>query len=132
MCKLKKKRLLATLGLAFGLMTAAGTAQAGIYDKDINLTVKAFNGSNSTVYDTAVTNGGLIHLHVYSVGGDYTVDARARTKGGDTSKWVRRVGDNHTVQWTSRYGAGVEEQIQFSNNLLTPVEVRIIGFFRNN
>lgn len=129
--KLKKKKLISVICLSLGLLATAGTTQAVYDDVSYKEYVGSFNGSASTAYQTKRGAKTMVLLNSYNVEGKYTVDARVHIKGGSSSGWTN-IGDNEQVAWGDSNFPGVQERIDFSNGLLTPIELTITGSWRNN
>ncbi|RFA32138.1 hypothetical protein CAI16_18980 [Virgibacillus dokdonensis] len=128
--KLKKKKL-AVLGLAVGLLAIGGTAQAGTSYSSYNTTVGKFNGNGYTGYQTKSSSGTYGDLRSNTVGGNYVVDARMQASSG-TGSWVRNVTDNDTRSLPNSVARGSSARVQFSNDLTTPVNVQVTGSWRSN
>ncbi|WP_026105185.1 hypothetical protein [Halalkalibacterium ligniniphilum] len=126
-----KKNKLAVLGLAVGLLAFGGAVQAGTSYSYYNTTVGKFNGSGYTGYQTKASSGTYGHLDSRSVGGSYVVDARMQASSG-TGSWVRNVTDNDFRSLPNSVPAGTSARVQFSNDLDTPVDVQVTGYWRSN
>ncbi|MGM0836762.1 MAG: hypothetical protein ACQEV7_11440 [Bacillota bacterium] len=125
---MKKRKIIGTTCLTLSLLTLAGISQAAV-SHGYSETVGKFNGSAYTYYykNTEVHN---IELNSYTVGGDYTVDARPQIKDWTTYyKWAT-IDDWQNVAWQYPFADdGGEVRIQFSNDLSTPVNVNVTGRF---
>lgn len=132
MKKVKKKKIF-IMGLTTFLLFTGGIAQAAPSYQNYNEIVGKFNGSAYTDYQT-MKYGGQETIEIYSdsVGSDYTVDIRA-IRDGYNSSWIRGVGDNqgYTIQTVYLLDSGTQHQLQFSNNIFTPVDVQVTGKWRN-
>jgi hypothetical protein len=126
-----KKKKLVVLGLALGLLATAGAAQAGYSYEKYDTQVGAFNGSGYSSYQTKAKGGAYATLISSSVGGSYTVDARETGHSGPAS-WRRDVTDSKTYSLPSIQSAGYDAIVQFSNDLNTPVNVRVTGSWASN
>ncbi|RBP04504.1 hypothetical protein, partial [Rossellomorea aquimaris] len=82
-------------------------------------------------YQTKAKGGAYATLISRSVGGSYTVDARETGHSGPAS-WRRDVTDSKTYSLPSIQSAGYDAIVQFSNDLNTPVNVRVTGSWASN
>ncbi|WP_235612293.1 hypothetical protein [Metalysinibacillus jejuensis] len=128
---MKKKRF-AALGLAVGLMAFGGTVQAGTTYSSYDFVVPEFNGSHYTGYQVKTYSGTSGDLRSSSVGGAYTVDVRMENSSGSTGTWVRSVTDNDNRKLPSTAPSGSSVRLHISNDLTTPVNVRVAGSWRSN
>lgn len=126
-----KKNKLAVLGLSVGLLAFGGAVQAGTSYSSYNTTVGAFNGSGYTGYQTKTNSGTYGNLISGTVGGSYTVDARMQASSG-TGSWVRSVTDNDYRSLPNSVPSRTSARVQFSNDLITPVNVQVSGTWRSN
>lgn len=125
----KKKKLICSIGLVFGLLVAGGSAQA-VWET-IDLEVGAFNGKSQTsiLGKSKLSNS---KLRVDTVGGDYKVDWRLQVyengvSGVKNYAWEQNIGDKYEASWWSDIDGG--ERLQFSNKLTTPVKVSVDGWW---
>lgn len=126
-----KKKKLAVLGLAVGLLASAGAAQAGYSYSSYDTQVGSFNGSGYTNYQTKSNGAAYATLISKTVYDKYTVDARETGHSGPAS-WRRDVTDNRTYSLPSIQGSGYDAIVQFSNDVTTPVNVRVTGSWASN
>jgi hypothetical protein len=126
-----KKKKFAVLGLAVGLMAFGGAVQAGTSWSAFDVTVGKFNGSAYTGYQTKTYSGTDGELNMSTVGGSYTVDARMTASSG-TGPWVRSVTDTDYRKLPNSIPSGSSCRVQFSNDITTPVDVRVTGTWRSN
>lgn len=126
-----KKKTLATLGLTAGLLSVVGFAQAATTPLGYNVTVGSYNGSANTTSQTKAISDARGELRSSIVGGDYTVDARMAASSG-TGSWVRGVGDYETRGLPNSINKGTAARVQFSNDLTTPVDVKVTGSWISN
>jgi hypothetical protein len=131
MIKIRSK-ILAACAMAAVLMGGAGAAWAGTSWATFNTTVGKFNGSGYTGNQTKTTGGAYVQLKNLAVGGSYVVDARAQQQNGSNSgAWANNLGDGATANLSNSINAGVSTRVQFSNELLTPVDVQVQGSWRS-
>ncbi|MGP7819743.1 hypothetical protein ACTXGU_21795 [Niallia sp. 01092] len=112
-------------------MAFAGAAQASYSYSSYDTTVGKFNGSGYTSYQKKSSSGQYGSLDSRTVGGAYTVDARMTASTG-TGSWVRSVGDNDFRSLPNSISAGYDTRVQFSNDLDTPVNVQVTGYWKSN
>lgn len=126
-----KKKTLATLGLTVGLLSVVGFAQAGTTATSYSVTVGAYNGAASSTSQTKAISDARGELKSGIVGGNYTVDARMSATSG-TGSWVRSVDDYETRGLPNSINKGTAARVQFSNDLTTPVDVKVTGSWISN
>ncbi|WP_085505168.1 hypothetical protein [Thalassobacillus devorans] len=126
-----KKKKVAALGLAVGLMAFGGAVQAGTSYSYYDTTVGKFNGSGYTGYQTKSSSGTYGYLDSRTVGGSYVVDARMQASSG-TGPWVRDVTDSDFRSLPNSVNAGKSARVQFSNDWNTPVNVQVTGYWKSN
>lgn len=126
-----KKKTLATLGLTVGLLSVVGFAQAGTTATTYSVTVGAYNGAGSSSSQTKAISDARGELKSGIVGGNYTVDARMTATSG-TGSWVRSVDDYETRGLPNSINKGTAARVQFSNDLTTPVDVKVTGSWISN
>ena len=112
----------------FGGAVYAGTS----YDR-YNTTVGRFNGAGYSQYQTKAVGGANGFISSASVGGSYTVDARMNSSKGNGA-WLRSVNDGTKagLPGNAKQTAGTSVRVQFSNDLLTPVNVQVEGYWKSN
>lgn len=125
------KRKVGTVALAVGLLASAAGVSAGTSYGYYSTTVGSFNGSGYTSYQTKANSGQYGYLDSDSVGGSYVVDARMQA-GSGTGPWARNVGDNDFVSLPNSIVSGDSARVQFSNDLNTPVNVQVTGYWKSN
>lgn len=116
-----------------GLLTILGiTALAGYDYQEYDVTVPKFNGSGYTTYEEKV-NYSDGALQIYTVGDDYTVDLRMESPY-TRCYWVTNIGDDVycTLPNNKGIGAGSSARVEFSNDLLAPVNVEVWGEWRSD
>lgn len=114
------------------LSTLGISALAGNSFTSYNVTVGRVNGSGYTSNQSKATSGANGRIVSTSVGADYTVDARMQKSDGTANgSWYRSLGDNqdtgYSVDGHADQKAGNSVRIQFSNDLLTLVNVQVTG-----
>lgn len=114
--------------LLLGSSVCAGTSM-----QKYSTTVGKFNGNGYTGYQTKACTKEDGYLYSNAVGGSYVVDVRMISN--DTkAAWVRDVNDNrgYYIPGNENLKAGNEVRLQFSNDLLTPVDVQVEGEWKSN
>mgnify|MGYP004453715603 CR=1 FL=1 len=108
-------------------------AFAGTTYSYYNTTVGKFNGSGYSGYQTKVTSGANGLLKSSTVGGNYTVDARMSSTAGNGA-WLRNVDDGTVAYLDSPVSQvnGCSVRCQFSNDITTPVDVQVTGYWKCN
>lgn len=134
---MKRKSLILSvtcIALTGALTVAASNAYAGWTYESFDLVAPKHNGD---VWSTPQTKSATDHdgdLSVASVGGNYKLDARMSypntTLDIGTFGWVR-VDDNTQHKLWNWVQSGSRVSVQFSNDLFTPVNVRVKGTWRS-
>lgn len=115
------------------LATGAGLAVAGTSYSNFSTTVGKFNGNGYTGNQTKSGSGTVANVTTSSVGGSYVVDARVqRSNGSDSGAWSRNLSDGSSRSLTNGIPSGASTRVQFSNDILTRVDVQVSGRWRSN
>lgn len=136
MTKIWKKIVKVTAVVLGCASLMATTAFAGTYMEDYDVVVRKFNGSSYTGSQYKQTTAKAGNISFEFIGGGYVVDCRMEdfktdSKGG----WLQDVGQSDTVfslPSNSDQRAGDQMSTYISNELFTPVNVRVYGKWASN
>lgn len=120
-----------TIGTAFGASAAVASdyAPTGTTNANYSTTVGSFGGSGYTGQQTKAISGTAGYGHSSHVGGSYSVSARMDPDGTWTGY---EIGDNQNYYLYNSVNAGTVVRVQFKNELTTPVDVQVSGYWRSN
>lgn len=130
---MNKKKVMSGL-LAAAVLLVGSVCYAGSW-KAYDTTVGAWNGQGFTGSSTAEEiEDHQAWLDSFTVGGDYTVDARLQGYYNGSyrapGKWIQDVTDNKWYYYGYSLGFDFKKgRFQFSNDLTTPVKVQVTGEF---
>lgn len=130
---MKTKKIVSVL-FATGLVLFSSFSYAALW-KQYDTTVGAFNGKGYTGAATHSTSKDhTAWLDSFTVGGNYTVDARLQGYNGSSystsGAWLQKVNDDKLYKYLHPVGFKFKQgRFQFSNNLTTPVNVQVTGEF---
>lgn len=128
-----KKIIKAMLITGSALLLMGTSAFAGSSYEQYSLVVGRFNGSAFSFYQTKATAGADGYIDSNEVGGSYKVDVRMESDDGN-GEWLRNVtdGTNKAIPGTSKQKKGCSVRAEFSNDITTPVDVRVMGEWKSN
>ncbi len=130
---MKRKMLKAFAAAGVTVMLFSTVACAGTTYSGYNTTVGKLNGNGYSNYQKKTTAGANGYIKSNKVGGKYEVDARMNSTSGNGA-WLRNLDDgtNASLPGNSKQIAGCSVRVQFSNDVLTPVNVQVDGEWKSN
>lgn len=135
MTKTWKKMMKAT-AIAVGCVSLlATTAFAGTTLEEYDVIVRKLNGSSYTSSQFKSTTGKPGVIYVDYIGGDYVVDLRMEDLSNNAKgAWISNATDKrmYVLPSTSTQKAGHQMSTYISNELFTPVDVRVYGEWASN
>lgn len=130
------KKIVKATAIAIGCVSVlATTALAGTAKSDYDVIVKKFNGSSYTSSQYKATTGEKGFIYFEFIGGGYVVDCRMEDfTSNSKGAWIQnaRQGDSDYLPSTLSQRKGDQMSTYISNELFTPVDVRVYGQWASN